>query len=102
MSDVKTQPKRLVDLNPRWVDTYQKKRQGVMLQYDCPCGQECEFNPVLLHLTNPLDGGPTCARDSQPHWQRTGEDFATLTLSPSVHAVGHWHGHVRGGMVTSC
>lgn len=32
----------------------------------------------------------------------TANDFATLTLTPSVHAVGHWHGWVQNGEVTSC
>lgn len=97
MADIKTEPKRLIDLNPQWIDT--SIARGVMISYDCPCGEACGFTRVVLALKNPLEGEPLKNRKL---WTRSGEDFATLTLSPSVHAVGHWHGWVRNGMVTSC
>jgi hypothetical protein len=33
-------------------------------------------------------------------WQRTGETFETLTLTPSVDcsAWGHWHGFITNGV----
>lgn len=59
-------------------------------------------------FVNPIDGGH--AYVSAPHadgtpwylWQRSGEDFDTLTLSPSVDASkqGHWHGWIKNGEVT--
>jgi len=34
-------------------------------------------------------------------WQRTGETFEDMTLSPSIDASnsGHWHGHITNGEV---
>lgn len=52
---------------------------------------------------NPVDGGPPFPEAARL-WERTGEDFDDLTLSPSVDAsvLGHWHGFIRNGMVVSC
>ena len=35
-------------------------------------------------------------------WKRTGENFETLTLTPSVDASaeGHWHGFITNGNIT--
>ncbi len=37
------------------------------------------------------------------YWQRTGDTFETLTLTPSVdaasHGVGHWHGFITNGEI---
>jgi hypothetical protein len=34
-------------------------------------------------------------------WQRTGDDFEDLTLTPSIDASnsGHWHGFITGGQI---
>jgi hypothetical protein len=35
-------------------------------------------------------------------WQWNGEkDFEKLTLTPSINAVGHWHGFITNGEVTT-
>ncbi len=65
---------------------------------------------------NPIDGGAVYVNpDPNPkwptkHWQRTGDTFEALTLSPSVHvhdtdadgnrAGTHWHGHITNGEVS--
>lgn len=123
MSEVRTPPQKLVDLNPRWVKGYESG-EVVGLDFDCPCGGL------------PVHPGPGChpADRSQPFatggacdgtncgkincgWQPVhvpvrgehawgcsdiGGAFDNLTLTPSIHAVGHWHGFVTNGMVTSC
>ena len=98
---------KLVDLNPRWVGsggpgiTDSKtgepvpRREGMGITFDCPCG--CD-EPVFVHVT-PLDGGPS--HPQAKVWDRTGEDFESMTLSPSLQRVGGcgWHGFVRNGEI---
>lgn len=99
---------RLTDLDPRWVghggegvfDAEHKPipwREGVAVSFDCPCG--CEF-PLCVVFANPIGGGP--AIQEKPVWQRTGETFETLTLSPSIRRSKErggcgWHGYVEQG-----
>jgi hypothetical protein len=49
-------------------------------------------------LTNPLDGGPAIEPD-RPHWQRTGDTFDAMTLTPSIQRLGgcRWHGYITNG-----
>lgn len=120
---------RLTDLNPRWVGAGGKgvsnadgspatERHGVGISFDCPCApctakrtgdQDTDFYlRVFVGFRNPVDGGP--AFDPRPgaQWERAGDDFATLTLTPSIlrHRIGDsgcdWHGWVTNGEVTSC
>lgn len=102
-------PRRLAELNPRWGKYHSlPDREGMLLYADCPCGRgdDCEWgNFLCIAIENPVDGGPPHPGEVQrgkPHWRRTGETFDELTLAPSVHAVGHWHGYIRNGLVTSC
>jgi hypothetical protein len=39
--------------------------------------------------------------DATQLWQRAGDTFDTLTLSPSIDASkhGHWHGFIQGGEI---
>ena len=99
---------KLIDLNPRWVraggpgiTTRDRKpvpeRLGVGVSFDCPCG--CGIR-VYVDLQNPLDGGGP-HETAAPKWTRTGTDFETLTLSPSIqrsdlYGCG-WHGFVTDG-----
>lgn len=90
------------------------KRTGVGLSFDCPCATcaakrtgdpDTDFYlRVFVGFRNPLDGGP--AHDPRPgaQWERTGDTFETLTLTPSILDKGRcgWHGFVTNGEVTSC
>lgn len=102
---------KLTELEPRWWRTGGEgvfntktgepvpERRGCGISFDCPCG--CE-DRVSVPFTNPLDGGPN---GYHPHgWQRTGEDFESLTLSPSIRRMDgcEWHGWVRDGEVITC
>jgi hypothetical protein len=79
------------------------ERHGVGLVCQCPCGDHDEGHELYVGFANPLDGGP--ALDSGPRWQRTGDTFDTLTLTPSIlrsRAKGGcgWHGFITNGNVT--
>lgn len=109
MSDVRTPPRRLVDLDPKWTGVYgHRDRNGLGLHFRCPClANDCAWGgTVAVDLANPLDGGPPIpfrGVERQPTlWMRQGETFEVLTLSPSLHLVGHWHGWIRNGEVISC
>lgn len=107
---------RLIDLKPCWVaglNAPDGAKQGV--SFECPC---CNGSTRLaIFFTPTICGNPPvdvggiarnewCKADhlSDHHigsilWQRTGDTFETLTLSPSVDcsAWKHWHGWVQGG-----
>jgi hypothetical protein len=78
-------------------------RHGVGILLDCPCG--CD-RQLYVPFTNPLDGGPP-VNDGHPTWQRTGETFETLTLTPSILRSQEkggcgWHGFITDGEIRSC
>lgn len=110
---------RLIDLDPRWVGaggegiynadgTPAEERHGVGLSFLCPC-EACKAkrtgNPDedfhLRHFVafaNPLDGKPPL-HDERHRWQRVGDAFDVLSLTPSIlsdRAKGGcgWHGFV--------
>jgi hypothetical protein len=114
---------RLVDLDPRWSGSnywrdgveyspgagdpaFPGGRHGMGITFDCPVhGEGCRLG---VPFENPIDGGPK-GRGAQGKywWQRSGETFDTLTLSPSVHVHDgdaengptHWHGHIENGEI---
>ena len=101
---------RLVDLHPRFaidadiviggVSRHFEGRLGMAISFECPhclgSGQR-----LAVWFANPIDGGPP-TDDATKLWQRTGETFDSLTLSPSIDAsaTGHWHGFIANGEVT--
>lgn len=77
MSERKT---RLVDCNPRWGSAY-GERLDRYITFDCPeghagCWHTIPFTPAL--------DGTSFDRASGAIWQRSGTDFGSLTLSPSI------------------
>lgn len=107
---------KLTALNPTWASSGgagvsrrnaagemepSPERIGVGVMLDCPCGDQDEDHRLFVPFANPLDGAPS----QEPRgWQRTGDTFETLTLSPSVYrrkGCG-WHGWIRNGEVISC
>jgi hypothetical protein len=73
----------LVDCNPRWVTCYYSKDDEVpdAVMFDCPEGHsDCKhvipFSPALDGSLGTMEPGRA--------WQRTGDTFETLTLSPSI------------------
>lgn len=98
---------RLTDLNPQW-KTWSGRSERIEVCFDCPrcCGEKA--HRVFVPFANPLDGGKPVTR--QHLWQRTGDTFDTLTLTPSVDYTKYdngtlrdpncWHGHVTNGEVS--
>lgn len=104
---------RLTDLHPEFVDAGGEgiskldgspvpKRDGVGVEFDCPCG--CAFR-LYIPFVNPIDGQ---RQYDYKGWQRTGETFETLTLTPSIQRVAHpggaqcnWHGWITHGDIVN-
>ena len=108
---------KLSDLDPRWaidadiviggVYKHFEGRHGMAVSFECPHCIERErltgdkrVTRLAVWFDNPIDGGPP-TDDAEFKWQRTGDSFDTLTLSPSVDAskVGHWHGYIENGQI---
>lgn len=116
---------KLTDLDPRWVaigrwdsadgtqhyyDT-PPRRGGIT--FNCPvhtekcvhCGQFLpQTHRLCVFFANPVDGLPP--QVAEHLWQRAGDDFETLTLSPSIDASQHvvdgvicWHGFITNGEI---
>lgn len=85
---------RLSSLNPTWVND--GDRVGVGVACDCPCG--CDV-ALYVGFANPLDGNPQPSHSLG--WQRTGDTFDTLTLTPSIRRLDRckWHGFIANGEV---
>ena len=107
----------LMDLDPRWacdadiviggIKQHFENRHGMAVSFECPhCVQrERETGDkrvcrLAVWFKNPIDGLPP-TDDASYLWERTGDAFETLTLSPSVDASkeGHWHGYIRNGEI---
>jgi hypothetical protein len=101
---------RLNDLVPRWVGErganghwdghlyiYDTERSGMGITFDCPLHLK---HRLAVMFANPIDGGTPMTDHNL--WQRTGETFDDLTLSPSIDASQHgcWHGFITNGEVT--
>ena|ERR1700723_912904 len=106
---------RLVDLDPRWLE-WEGRKVGLLLR--CPHCQatwlSCMFEvrPVLTGINNqPSQFGLFRQIVDDPHevvpcrkdfaWTRTSDDFAFMTITPSLDASksGHWHGSVVNGNI---
>ena len=96
---------RLLDFNPRWL-AVSRDRHGMGVSFRCP---HCSLLRLAVWFENPLDGmaaiDPTIHKG--PLWSRSGQNFETLTLVPSIDAeekdeesgvtVMHWHGFIHKG-----
>jgi hypothetical protein len=116
VSEIRTPPRRLVDLNPKWVKTHGGS-EAYGIRYDCPCGKPGgpgPTHPDVIDGICPMGGWavvptksnfiglPTCADSLARGWDTSGDSFENITLSPSIHHVGHWHGFLRSGVLESC
>lgn len=106
--------KRLVDLDPGFVNSGGEGvsriaedgtrypvplRVGIGIVFNCPCG--CG-DRVYIGFSNPISGGGRVG-GAAPTWQRTGDTFEDMTLSPSIQRMGgcRWHGWIRNGDAVS-
>lgn len=102
---------KLIDKNPRWLDNGGEGvtdadnnpvpvRERIGITFDCPCG--CD-QPIAITFSNPDDGkGPIYL--GHPAWERSGDTFESLTLTPSILRVGgcEWHGWITNGEIRQC
>jgi hypothetical protein len=94
--------KKLAELDPRWIKATNPDcggrpgAHGMGLSFLSPLDTGLRIN---IWFANPLDGGPPISDPDMPcHlWQRTGETFDTLTLTPSIDASPDWHGFITSG-----
>lgn len=100
---------RLADLHPEFIGaggsgvfnadgSPATPRSGVGITLDCPCGCDSE---LYVPFANPLDGGRPVGHETHPLWNRIGDTFETITLSPSILRIGGcgWHGFIEHGGV---
>lgn len=119
---------RLVDCNPRWVTGRYTGRDSEVpagIHFDCPEGHAgCS---LAIPFTPALDGLPRESwQTNGAVWQRTGDTFETLTLTPSIRRVPQYasreeaivagcipeyvtesllcafHGFITNGQITFC
>ncbi len=112
---------RLSELEPRWASS--KWADGVGsspsawkfgVTFLCPCCQKVRlavlFKPFIdpEHIAERMLWAVPGAPDPNTgevrevlFWQRTGETFDDLTLTPSIDVskYGHWHGHITNGEI---
>lgn len=96
---------KLLDLDPRWF-VLEDVGPRVGLTFLCPHCQKERLGVAFHHTAHAEleDAYIHAKRPTTNHiWTVQGaDDFATLTLDPSVDASqsGHWHGFVRNGEIT--
>lgn len=75
---------------------------GIAILFDCPCGDAAEEHRCLIPFVNPIGPGPYIPQDDHG-WQRTGDTFETLTLTPSIQRRDgcRWHGCIMNGSVVT-
>jgi hypothetical protein len=114
---------RLSELEPRWLETAGQRIGVVFLCPHCRktpvscfwvpttyiCGDDDDSQYGLFDRLLPTFGEAYAtfgANDVVPcrrgyAWGKTGDDFETLTITPSIDASasGHWHGHITSGEI---
>lgn len=99
---------RLTELNPRWFGTGTEPNVIINgVSFDCP---HCRTQRLAVHFKNPIDKAGWIERGvilshAECEWNREGDTFETLTLTPSIDASridfgGHWHGFITKGEVS--
>ena len=87
--------KALTEFNPEWAGLLRTPEHGEGITLDCPvCGPR---HRLCAYFSNPLDGQPPAAWQ-KPTWERYGNDFLTLTVSPSIQ-YPCFHGWIEDGQV---
>src|SRR5437867_3907648 len=98
---------KLVELDPRWVtfDNWHGESFWYGVNFRCP---HCRTVFVGVQFKNPIDPANyiergivdwtkyMAAQEQQKFWDRVGDTFETLTLTPSIDVSkhGHWHGNL--------
>lgn len=98
---------RLTDLSPRWLNV----NVFVFRCPHCPDSGElltCKNVPMNVHdqielclkTLGPYDKDIVPAK-ADTIWAFSSDDFATMSVTPSIDASnsGHWHGHITNGEI---
>lgn len=100
---------KLTDLDPQWLShggegvlkngkpVPLRERIGITL--NCPCG--CAHRLDVM-FRNPVDGQGSVYPPQWPSWERKGETFEELTLTPSIQReipARCWHGYITNGEI---
>jgi hypothetical protein len=97
---------KLTDLKPRWIGLSNWESEddfyiGVSFQSPMKTGQRLAvlFDPPIDPAGLAEKYGWGKMFPDAKHWQRTGDTFENLTLSPSLDfsARGEWHGLITNG-----
>ncbi len=88
----------LIDCHPRWVLSNDGTPCGVW--FECPEGHaDCSHS---IPFTPSLDGSPAPSwQMNGAIWQRTGDTFETLTLSPSIRRIPR-HASREAAIASGC
>lgn len=93
---------KLTELNPLWINYGRTNREGTGIIFNCPkCQLEKRIHRVAVYFENPLDGGLKLEH-VKIHWNREGNTFVELTLTPSINMIldeCKWHGFITNGKI---
>lgn len=99
MSERKT---KLVDCNPKWRTWSGRDGSDVVdaIMFDCPEGHaDCHH---IIPFTPALDGSTRSSPQSNgAQWDRTGDAFEALTLSPSIRRIPR-HASLEAAIAAGC
>lgn len=100
---------KLTELSPRWIAHDGNDKAALI--FKCPHCREtwltCTFQSIKMSTQLELyrPEGEASRGDVVPSrqdyaWRRNGDDFETLSVTPSVDASssGHWHGFITNGL----
>lgn len=100
---------KLSELEPRWFDVPERGKSIDGVSFLCPCCQKArlaiQFTPMSkedIHHRSHQEGDPhTIVPLEGLVWNRQGDTFDSLTLTPSIDSSisGHWHGFITNGEI---
>ncbi len=98
----------LVDLDPRWKASGDNPRAVLVFRCPCCCKAWLTCKSIPLKISEQMElvqdegresGGNVVPTRQDFAWSISGDDFASLTITPSIDASasGHWHGFITNG-----
>lgn len=110
---------KLIDLSPVWLE-HEGRRVAIMFRCPCCIPKKRWFLTCFFEATGTLPKGTAddivqaalaqagwsedemvVGCNPKAAWSRTGDDFSSLSIHPSIDASasGHWHGHIVSGEI---